>query len=113
MRIGCREEDTGGVEVGGGTTWMVEYVHLGRLLLTDRRTGSEEQQKLTLDSLLALALLPVLLLKLSDQPLVHVPGHIRTRSLLLLLCRSRAGEEKLLSQFLFQINHIKNKAYKT
>lgn len=63
--------------------------------MTGGQTGSEKlQQKLTLDTLLALALLPVLLLELSDQTLVHIPGHVRTRSLLLFLCRSRGEEEK-------------------
>lgn len=44
---------------------------------------------LTLDPLLALALLPVLLLQLGDQSLVHVPGQFPERRLLFLLCRRR------------------------
>lgn len=63
--------------------------------MSGRQPGSEElQEGLTLHALLALALLPVLLLELSDQTLVHIPGHLRAQGLLLLLCRSSGEEEE-------------------
>lgn len=63
--------------------------------MSGRQPGSEElQEELTLHALLALALLPVLLLQLSDQTLVHIPGHLRAQGLLLLLCRSSGEEEE-------------------
>lgn len=52
--------------------------------------------RLTLHPLLALAFLPVLLLELGYQPLVHIPGHFTQRRLLFLLYRTegrrRGGE---------------------
>lgn len=44
--------------------------------------------RLTLHPLLALAFLPVLLLELGYQPLVHIPGHFTQRRLLFLLYRT-------------------------
>lgn len=49
---------------------------------------------LTLHPLLALAFLPVLLLQLSYQSLVHVPGHFTQRRLLFLLYRWQEEEEE-------------------
>lgn len=46
-------------------------------------------KELTLHPLLPLTLLPVLLLQLGDQTLVHVPGRLPQRTWLLPLCRPR------------------------
>lgn len=57
-------------------------------------TNKNQTDGLTLHPLLAFAFLPVLFLKLGYQSLVHVPGHVRQRTLLVLLCttETRGGE---------------------
>lgn len=49
--------------------------------------------RLTLHPLLALAFLPVLLLELGYQPLVHIPGHFTQRRLLFLLYRTEGRRQ--------------------
>lgn len=81
-------------EDGEGQRRMEEDRGVKKKTKEDRggqRKRGDLQAGLTLHPLLALALLPVLLLELRYQPLVHVPGHFSHRRLVFLLY-TPAGE---------------------